>query len=198
MRKINLFISKHAYLIAISLFTIALGINVAACAGSFAHEGFSLFILFLALFEIIFHVLLIYALVKKNQKLTNLSIVLIKTYDAIAYTLLIGIRGDQHIAKQTSLQTFEIINFVSYALAAILLIIILILFCFSTLTKKPKYWKKMEACLVIAILIIFICFICETVNCIMYSSLWYKFLEPLYLSFLLTGMLIVCHYIESK
>lgn len=198
MKKISKFIDEHAYGLAITLFVVALAIDFVVFIASSIAEGFKAYNLVMLIFEIVLNGFLVYGLASKNNKVSFLFMVAIKVFDAIFFSAAIGLRIDAYYADYYRRPYLSYLNFVSYALSTALLIVILVFFFLNWFTGKHKYWIIVKCSIALAAVIMLICAILEIVNLVCYSAEWFDFLEPLYMSVLLSGMFIVCHFIEKE
>jgi len=198
MKKINAFIDKHSYVIAVILFTLALTIDVAVYAGNIIKNGFSAYLTVMFSFEIILHLFLIYALIRKNQKVGNVFMIAVKVFDAIFFSSIIAIKIDKVIADPSLKEMISRLDFVAYALSTILLIIILVFFIANNVTGKHKYWVVVKIAMLLTAVTMLVCSCFEIYNLVNHTSHWFAFLEPMYMSFLMLGMFTVCHYIEKE
>lgn len=199
LSKINKFIDRYAYLISTVLIVGALSLDVTLYIGQTIHGGFSVVNLFFLFFEIILHVGMIIGLLLKNSKLFNMLMVSIKAFDAVFFCYIIGARLDSIYKGTSPSGMFDYVNLVSYALSAICLLAILIFFVLNGVTGKHIYWKIMKILILITIGAMLICSIFEIVNFFSNDlTYWFTFLEPFYMVFLLSGVFIICHYVEIE
>ena len=176
---------------------IPLLFDILVFVGSTTKEGFSVVGLFFLFFEVILHSMLIIGLLIKNKKISSIFMVAIKVFDALYFSFIIGQRLDNLYKGIHPQNMFEYINFVSYCLATLLLFTILVFFILNNVTNKHVYWKWMKILIFITIVVMFVCSMFEIANFVRYSTYWFAFLEPFYMVFLLSGILIICHYIEK-
>ena len=177
MLKINSFIKNHARLISIVLISLAVGIATSAIIGKSVKEGFSLYNLIMFLYEAILHILLIYGIAAKKGKVATFFMAAVKVFDAVYFSSMIGARIDEYVRNPGGRHYIHYVNFVSYAIASILIVGILIFFFLNWLTNKHKYWRIVKILILITILSMFVCFCFETINFVKYSSYWFEFLS---------------------
>lgn len=197
MKKIEAFISKHAYLVASSLIAVALLIDIVSYSGLTASNKFNAYLTVMFSFEVLLHSFLIYALVRKKEEMANIFMVSVKVFDAIFFAADVALRIDALINKVAQPTNTYIVNFVAYILSSLLLIAILIFYILNALTKKHKHWVTVKVCMIVTAIVMFACSMFEIYNIVKYSAHWFAFLEPLYMCFLMLGMFTICHYIEK-
>lgn len=196
--KINKFINEHAYLLSTVLIIGALLLDITFYIGETIHEGFSSVNLFFLFFEVILHVGMVCGLLLKNTRLFNMLMVSIKAFDAIFFSFIIGKRLDSIYKGTLPSGMHDYVNLVSYALSAICLLAILLFFVLNGATGKHIYWKIMKILILITIGTMLVCSIFEIVNFFSKDlAFWFTFLEPFYMVFLLSGVFIICHYVEK-
>lgn len=196
--KINNYLDNKSFGISSFLILIALLLDITCFIGVTINSGFNFISLFFLLFEVILHLTLIIGLLFKNVRLFNIMMVAVKVFDAVFFSFLIAERVQNIYSGAVKPQgVFEFVNLLSYGLSTILLLLILIFFIFNSVTGKHFYWKTMKLFFLITIIVMFFCSVAEIINFIKYSTYWFEFLEPFYMVFLMSGMLIICHYVEK-
>lgn len=196
--KIDNYLDNKSFGASSFLISIALLLDIACFIGTTIHNGFNFISLFFLLFEVILHVTLILGLLFKNVRLFNIMMVAVKVFDAVFFACIIGERAQAIYSGVSQPKgVFEIINLLSYSLSTVLLVLILIFFIFNSVTGKHTYWKIMKLFFLITIVVMAFCSVAEIVNFVRYSTFWFEFIEPFYMVFLMSGMLIICHYVEK-
>ena len=194
---INLIKNKYvAHTLAVILICIALAIETVEFVMS-SIDYFSYQTLFAYVFEIITNGLLIYALLRKKPLLVELSLVILKVFEATFYPLESCERLDT-LLKIDNLDTFYIVTHVLFAIAAFSLLFGLIFFCIYKLKDNIKYWDIMKIWVLIASVFMAVIAILYAIEIVKNDNMpWEEILEPVALCILFLGMFMTYEYVEE-
>lgn len=196
---INLIKNKHmAYLLAITLITIALIIETVEFVFSCFSEIFLFQDLFAYIFEVVTNGLLIYALISKKSVLIEIALIVLKVFEGTFYPIKSCERLDSLLLAQDG-STLDIVSHILFAISAFSLLFGLIFFCIYKYKDDIKYWDIMKLWVFIASAFMFGITILYIIDFAVNGEMsWEEILEPIALTILFLGMFMTYEYVEEE
>ena len=152
---------------------------------------------FAFIFDVLVIIFVLYGILKRNEKLLEIAVVVLKAFEGTYYPLLACQKIDILVASVTP-HDFYIADYVIFGISAFMMFIALIFYCIHKVTGTIRTWNFMKLCILIASFAMIINTILFSIATVRGVVEWNEIVEPICLSFMFFGVYATCEYIEEK
>ena len=191
-----LHLRKPGRIIGIVFIALALAFEIAEFILEIFEHGFYFENLFVLTFEVLTCSFIIYSLIKKNIKLLEVAIVILKTFEGTYYPLRSAQRLDAMLHNPTT-TSFEVTNHIFFAISAFFMVFALVVYSVHKLNGRMVFWNIMKMLILVASILMLTSTILYIIE-FRHSNVWFEVFEPVSLTCMFFGVYGTCEYIEGE
>lgn len=190
-------VKKHPTGVAFIALLFGLSFLTLSFVTEIIHQEILLQKIFAYVFEVMIIIFVLYSIIRKNTKVLEISIVVLKTFEGSYYPLIACAKLDTVIFGNF-FDPFYVVNYIIFGVASLFMLVALIFYCTYKSHGKRTSWNFMKLFILLASSAMFVSSIFFVVETVRGTVHWSEIFEPIALCSLFFGVYATCEYIEEK